>query len=112
MFDLTKYEKGIIVFLAASFLLGCGLFYFQKVNSKFCLLSLAEEQNINSKTVNINKAAEQELIQLPGIGHILAKRIVDYRSCNGPFKKLDDLKKVSGIGDKKFERIKEFLVLE
>ncbi|MDR1159132.1 MAG: ComEA family DNA-binding protein [Syntrophomonadaceae bacterium] len=58
--------------------------------------------------VNINTASAAELEQkLDGIGPSLAQRIVEYRDNQGFFKKVEDLKKVSGIGDKKFEAIKE-----
>jgi len=53
--------------------------------------------------VNINTADLKTLETLPGIGPSLAQRIIDYREQHGPFKALVDLKKVSGIGDKRFE---------
>ena len=57
--------------------------------------------------VNINTATEKELAKLPGIGMGIAKRIVEYRKAYGGFKSIDELKKVKGIGDKKFEKIKD-----
>jgi competence protein ComEA len=56
--------------------------------------------------VNINSASAEELIRLPGVGPALAKAIVDYRS-GEPFKKPEDLRKVKGIGDRLFERLKD-----
>ena len=55
--------------------------------------------------ININLATQSELMDLPGIGSVLAARIVDYRRQYGEFGRIDDLRKVSGIGDKKFEAI-------
>lgn len=60
--------------------------------------------------VNINKATAQEMDdRLAGIGPALSQRIVDYRISNGPFQQIEDLKDVSGIGDKKFEAIKDMI---
>lgn len=61
--------------------------------------------------VNINTADEKELDKLPGIGPALAGRIIEYRTANGPFKDITDLKKVSGIGDNKFEKLKDRITL-
>jgi competence protein ComEA len=58
--------------------------------------------------VNINTASADEMAQeLTGIGPVLAQRIIDYRETNGAFKQIEDLKNVSGIGDKRFEDIKD-----
>lgn len=61
--------------------------------------------------VNLNTATEAELDTLPGIGPATAKAIVEYRTANGPFKSVEDLKKVKGIGDKKLERLRPELTL-
>ena len=62
--------------------------------------------------VNINTATEAQIALLPGIGPKLATEVVNYRTNNGGFKTTEDIKKVSGVGDKKFEKIKDFVVLE
>ena len=60
----------------------------------------------NSK-ININTADAAELEKLPRIGPALSQRIIDYRDKNGSFKDIKDIKKVSGIGDKMFENLKD-----
>jgi len=64
------------------------------------------------KKININKASKDELAKLPDIGPKTAEEIIQYREKNGPFKKIDDIKKVQGIGDKKFEKIKDLITIE
>lgn len=66
-------------------------------------------ESSNDSKVNINTASETELQTLSGIGESLAERIVTYREENGKFKNIEDLKNVSGIGDKKFESLKEYI---
>lgn len=65
----------------------------------------------NSHLININTAGIPELESLPGIGTTLANRIVEYRKNNGTFRKVEDIKNVSGIGEKKFEAIKELITV-
>ena len=57
--------------------------------------------------ININRASASDLDSLDGIGPVIAKRIIAYRLANGPFTALEDLLKVSGIGDAKFAQFKE-----
>jgi len=59
--------------------------------------------------VDINKAQWPELVQLPGIGEILAKRIVESRETRGPFVDHDDLRRIRGIGPKTLEGIRPYL---
>lgn len=70
-------------------------------------------QNTNlsgkSKMININKANESELEEIPGVGPSMASKIVNYRKENGEFKNIEDLKNISGIGEKKFEAMREYI---
>lgn len=59
--------------------------------------------------VNINTAQIEELSTLPGIGEATANKIIEYRKENGKFEKIEDIKNVAGIGDSKFQNIKEML---
>jgi competence protein ComEA len=62
--------------------------------------------------IDLNRASVADLEALPGIGPGLAKKIVDYRQSHGPFKKIEDLEeKVLGLGQKKVEKIKSFLIV-
>ena len=62
-------------------------------------------------TININTATSTELQQLPGIGASKAQSIVDYREAHGLFKRISDITKVKGIGNKILEKIREDIVL-
>lgn len=59
--------------------------------------------------VNINTADIYTLMSLPGIGETYAQRIIDYRAANGPFEDISDIKNVEGIGDKRYESIKNLI---
>ena len=61
--------------------------------------------------IDINRAEPWLLEALPGIGEVLAQRIADYRTENGPFRRIEDLLKVSGIGPATFENIKDFITV-
>lgn len=61
------------------------------------------------KVVNINTAVQSELETLPGIGPSLAKKIIEFRTKNGNFKTAADLVAVPGIGDKKYEQLKNMI---
>ena len=70
---------------------------------------VVDDVTIKQTVVNINKADEKELQSLNGIGESLATSIVQYRKENGNFETIEDLKNVPGIGDSKFENIKEYI---
>ncbi len=61
--------------------------------------------------VNVNTASAAELEQLPGVGPRVAARIVDYRTKKGPFRKLEELMNVQGIGEKSFLKLRTQLTI-
>ena len=62
--------------------------------------------------ININTAGIEELLTLPGIGEVLAARIVEYRDAHGPFASVDELDLVYGVGEGKLAQIRSFLTVE
>lgn len=72
---------------------------------------IVENANTSLGKININTADVVKLCELPGVGESLASRIIQYREENGKFKSIEDLKNVSGIGEKKFESLREYIVV-
>ena len=68
--------------------------------------------NNSTQTININKATEKEFETLPGIGPSLASKIIEYRNQNGKFGSIEDIKNVNGIGDNKYEKIKDLITVK
>ena len=71
-----------------------------------------EESENTSKKININTATQTQLETLPGIGSSTATKILTYRKEKGKFTKIEDIKEVSGIGDAKFEKIKDYITVK
>jgi competence protein ComEA len=69
------------------------------------------EGNKPAAVVNLNAASAQQLEQLPGVGPRMAARIVEYRQKNGPFKKIEDLMNIRGIGEKNFLKLKPLITV-
>jgi comEA protein len=72
----------------------------------------AQDASQGPLMVNINNAGMDELIALPYIGEVKARAIIEYRIANGPFKSVEDLLNVKGIGPKTLERLRPYVTLE
>ena len=68
-------------------------------------------QTVSDGRININTASAAQLTDLPGIGNTLAARIIDYRVKNGNFLRIEDIRNVSGIGERRFEAIKDLITV-
>lgn len=68
-------------------------------------------KNSENELISINTADLDKLTSLPGIGLSIGKRIIEYRDLHGCFKTIEEIKNVKGIGDKKYEQIKELICL-
>lgn len=111
MASLTHQEKVVLVFLGAFIIIGTGVnFYLKHMPKAINIYSLHSKSEIALK-VNLNNANVEELVKLPGIGPELARRIIEYRNTYGSFKGINEIKKVKGIGDKKFENLQKFLLI-
>lgn len=78
-------------------------------------ITITEEKTSQSITsqnsININEASKEELTKLSGIGDSKALKIIEYRNSNGPFKTIDEIKNVKGIGNSIFEKIKDYITV-
>ena len=122
MFALTKQEKIILIFLTLTFATGLGVNSYKK-SQQSIQLSVQPDQINSARTkadrfiaeqrfININTSKIGELTRLPGVGEEIAKNIIEYHRTHGPFRSKEGLMQVKGIGDKKFEKIKDLIVLE
>ena len=111
-------KKGSLILLficAISVSLVIGIFIGRNLRNEDVVLSsnTAETQPVQMEVqdfhLDINEATKVQLMELPGIGEIIADRILAYREENGPFQSTDELLKVEGIGEKKLQDIAELI---
>ncbi|MCP6467886.1 helix-hairpin-helix domain-containing protein, partial [Klebsiella pneumoniae] len=77
-------------------------------------ISTSSTQSTNKSPqtkVNLNSAKENELTTVNGLGPSKAKAIIEFRETKGPFNSVDQLKNVKGIGEKSFEKLKEYFTV-
>ena len=79
------------------------------VPGNVAIAAQAKTQASPENPVDINKATVESLATVPGIGKVTAERIVEWRETNGPFRRIEDLMKVKGIGDKTFDRLRPYI---
>ncbi|GAB6281792.1 MAG: hypothetical protein STSR0008_05340 [Ignavibacterium sp.] len=78
-------------------------------NSEF--KNSSSKKKLLEKSINLNTASVEELINLPGVGKSTAKNILEYRNKSGKFRNLEELLNVKGIGQKKFLNIKKYIYI-
>lgn len=74
--------------------------------------STYSSNSLKTNKININKATQTELETIPGVGPSTALKIINYREENGKFSSVEDIKNVSGIGDAKYEQMKEYITVK
>lgn len=70
------------------------------------------KNSLSHQCVNLNKAVAQELMLLPGIGEVTARRIIEYRERNGPLRRKEDIIVIDGLSEKKYREIADRICVE
>ena len=140
MWGFSKLQQRAVLFLLATFIAGCVILLYRRqqlpppvapavvaqferfvpkpdgykgVGKATAPASIPPRpERERPKQVNINRASAAELTALPGIGTVMAQRIVDYRERHGKFRRFEDLNHVHGLGKRKLAALKEWVVLE
>ena len=109
MLNLTKQERVALMWLATIFLLGSILNYvFKRYPGISDIVNFVDSEKIYPK-VDLNMASREELVQVPYIGEYTARNIINYREKYGPFKTVEEVKKVRGIRDKNYDIFGKYL---
>lgn len=103
-------KLALIIFIFST-VLGLAIYFTKQYKYQDYLIDKKSEE-IKTYNINLNLAEWYELSNLPGIGETLAKRIVEDREVNGRFNSVEDLMRVPGIGQKKFDSFKQYLTME
>ncbi|MCK5010183.1 MAG: helix-hairpin-helix domain-containing protein [Deltaproteobacteria bacterium] len=105
-----KLSKLLTLVLALSFF--CAFCMVVSSSAAEKAAKAAPEKPVLSGKININTANTEQLEILPRIGTKTAQSIIEYRTQNGPFKKIEDITNVKGIGEKTLEELKGYIILE
>ncbi|MFA5156639.1 MAG: helix-hairpin-helix domain-containing protein [Candidatus Omnitrophota bacterium] len=106
MFNLTKQEQRVALFVFSIALAGLGTDYFLKITRQPQLLSCFDK---NLGKLELNEADASGLMKLPGIGETLAKRIIEYRMQNAGFRETGELRKIKGVTASRFDKLKNLV---
>lgn len=109
MFNLTRDERKVIIFLLAVSFLGLGINLLMKLNTPVKILSC---YGGNIGKIELNSCDGPLLKSLPGIGDKLARRIIEYRREAGGFREIEELKNIEGMTDYRYEKIKNEFILK
>jgi len=109
MFNLTRQERQASLFLISVILLGLGIDYAVKANAR---VGSIVKTDVHAVKLDINKVSLDELVAGQYLSPKLAKGIIEYRNNYGPFRDLRDLKEIKGIGDYRYEKLKDLFFLE
>lgn len=110
-----KYILLLICALSLSFVLGIFVgrntnFFYKELQYNDSTVSVPDDMTASNK-LDINMATKVQLLELPGIGEVIAERIITFRTINGPFSAVDQLLNVEGIGKVKLQQIETYICI-
>ena len=106
---MTDLKKLVSMFVVLSFVVG--FVFVSNVYSAEKASSASASSAKKSGKININTAGVDQLVKLPRIGEKIAARIIEFRKKNGKFKKIQDVMKVKGIGEKTFKGFEHMITI-
>ena len=109
MLNLTREECRVILFLLSAALTGLGVNFALKVNSR---IERFVKVDNNLAKIDLNQAKMEELLGLKGISPKLAEKIIAYRNQHGPFTNLEELKEIKGIGEYRYEKLRDLFFVD
>jgi comEA protein len=132
MLGFTRNEQKVLLFLSVCFVTGGSIKIYQEhyqplpkapgeriiqksTEPGFVAVSISQEKKIETGSffnVQLNTADQIELERIPGIGPVMARRILSYRQSKGRFHSVDELLNVKGIGPKKLQKIRPYVQIQ
>ena len=109
MFNFTPQERQAVTFLITVALIGLGVSFLAKRSAAIKNIACLNE---HLGKINLNRADQESLMIVPGIGKKLAERIIAYRRQNSTFSSVEELKNIKGFGGYRFEKIKGLIYVE
>ena len=118
---MNRREQAVLLLVTAAFLVGIGISYYTRagLRRQAALNPIGVVQDTSAgclpdsvgalPSVDLNQATPRQLDGLPGIGPVLAGRIVEYRQRKGGFRSVSELRAVSGIGEKRYSALKDLV---
>ncbi len=111
---MSRQERAVILLLAATLLAGAGILQYKhaRLPRPSSISSLSSPPSpASAAPLDLNRATQPQLDALPGIGPVIAARIIQYRRQHGGFRNLNELRGVPGIGPKRYASLKDLLVV-
>jgi len=109
----TKYSHKTVTVFSVFFLLALTLHHGCSAHKSQTFLHRDSPlASVSPKAVNINTADANELQNIPGVGPVLAKKIIDHRDRYGPFRRPEDILIIDGISEKRFREFRGFILIK